>query len=345
MSTSQRAVALVQARMSSSRLPGKVLLDLAGRPTIMHLCDRLNAVDGLDDLVVVTTSHPTDDPLVSYLESQGIASFRYDGPIDDLLGRYIGAGEAHNADIVLMVCGDCPLFDPDTAARMIARLREHPDAEYVSIEPQTLEGGVACLRLSTYQRIDREGAEGPYREHATLRIMKHPDEFNIVSIAPDPAFADVSRAHRFWLDTEADYQFLSTLYERLHVPGELVDFRDVLTLLDNEPKLKKINGHVQQKDPHFAGATVVLAVPENGENSAFLDSLAQQLVNVYSMGLKRVSNHELKDSGISVLGDVVVTLCAPPQSLGLPVVIVDAKEQPETVARRIRAAVSQKVAA
>jgi spore coat polysaccharide biosynthesis protein SpsF len=249
MSAPERFAALVQARMGSTRLPGKVMLPLAGRAAILRVVDRLRAVHGLDGFAVITPDTAEDQPLVRFLEAERVPVFAWDGPPADLLGRYIAAARALAADGILMVDSDCPLFDPDTASRMIAALRAAPDAEYVRIAPYSIEGGVACLRRSTFLRIDAEGAAGPDREHATLRILREPERFRIADIAPDPAFADPADAHRFWLDTRADHEFLERVFARLARFSAVPDLRDVVALLRREPALRQINAHVRQNNP------------------------------------------------------------------------------------------------
>ncbi len=283
---SGRAVAIVQARMGSSRLPGKVLRPLAGRPVILRVVDRLRAVADLDEIVVAVPDTADDRPLVELLRAEGVAVHPWAGEAADLLGRYIGVGRAHDADEILMVDSDCPLLDPDTAGRMLAALRDAPDAEYVRIQPPSIEGGVACLRLATFERLDREGARGAEREHATLRILEHPEEFRIVEIDPDPMFADPADTHRFWLDTSADLRFLETLMARLERPGELVDLRDVVRLLREEPALREINGHVQQRDPRSESRWVALLPPEDGTGSDLFAAIAATLSERHRLGAR-----------------------------------------------------------
>lgn len=288
-SSRERFVAIVQARIGSSRLPGKVLLPLAGRPVVCHVVERLRRVRGLDHIVVATPAGSDNAPLIELLEREDVPTRVWDGDEADLLGRYLDAGRASGAGGVVMVDSDCPLFDIDTVSRMVEALRGNPDAEYVRISPPSIEGGVACLRLSTFERIHREGPSGPEREHATLRILEHPEQFRIVDIAPDPAFADLSRAHRFWLDTDADYRFLQEVFSRLAGGPEPVDLHAVVRLLDAEPALRDLNSHVKQRDPTRRALTVVLVPPDDAQGRAFFDALAKRLVEVHQVGVHTVA--------------------------------------------------------
>lgn len=277
-------MAIIQARVGSTRLPGKVLRNLAGQPVILHVVERLRRVAGLDGIVVSVPDTETDRPLVDLLSRNRIHVDRWPGHVSDLLGRYLAAAQAARAEGILMVDSDCPLLDPDTAARMIAALRADSDAECVRIEPAGIEGGVACLRRATFARIDAEGATGPEREHATLRILEHPESFRIVEIAPDPCFADPADAHRFWLDTPADGRFLEAVYERLWRPGEIVDLRDVVRLLRREPALRSINAHVRQRDPRSPGRLVALLPGDSDHSRSFFCALGEQLAEQYRIG-------------------------------------------------------------
>lgn len=341
--THPRAVAVVQARMGSTRLPGKSLLPLAGRALIFHVVDWLRRTEGLDDVVVATTSEPNDDPLAAALEMEGVAVYRHPGASGDLLGRFIGAGRRHRADIVLHVCGDCPLFAPETAARMIARLRDEPEAEYVAIDP-ALEGGVACLRLSTYERLDREGATGPYREHATLRIIEQPEEFRITKITAHPAYVGRPQ-RRLWLDTPADHAFLSAIFDRLYAADRPIRLEDVLDLLDREPALSALNQHVEQKDPHFTSPIVGVAAGRDEDERALLSALSRELIERHHVGVqpldRALAGSTSRPRALVLVEGMVME--APPE--GVPVLVVSRDEPLDRAAERIRAAVARPGAA
>ena len=283
---SGRNVAIVQARVGSGRLPGKVLLPLAGVPAILQVVRRLAHVPSLDAIVVSTPAGPDEAPLHELLRRERIDLHIFDGEPDDLLGRYVAAGEAFDADTVLMVDGDCPLLHPPTGERMLRRLAECPEAEYVRIAPWTLEGGMACLRLATFQRLDRETPPGPYREHATLRILERPERFAIAELPVDAAFADRADAHRLWLDTPADHRFLDTVFRRLQRGAEPVDLRDVLALLRREPALREINAHVRQKDP-FAECPLVAFLPPEAEPERFA-AIERLAAERHRLGVRRL---------------------------------------------------------
>ncbi len=253
-----RAVAIIQARMGSSRLPGKVMLPLAGRPTVFHIWERLSQCRNLDQIVVATTSSSEDRPLVDYCQKEGIEVFPFTGAIDDLLGRYIACGEKYGAEIVVMVCGDCPLLHPPTIERMVQAMREDPVAEYCGINGDSIEGGVAVLTLAAYRKMEAMATENTHREHAVLVMMEHPELFAGTSVDCEQGFSGIK--HRLWLDTPADYRFLSEVYRRLYQPGEIVDLHRVVGMIRTDEELRNLNRHVTQKGVYEEGALLVADV-------------------------------------------------------------------------------------
>ncbi len=247
----KRVVAIVQSRYASTRLPGKALLPLGGHPALWHVCERLKEVPEVDVVVVATTAQGSDGPIVDEVRGWGGEVFAFPGDVNDLLSRYIACGRAHAADAIVMVDGDCPLIHPPTISRMVRSLLAAPETEYARLDGRSIEGGVAVLLLSAYEKIERllpslEAAkQRSYREHATLCIMERPDWFSIVDV---PCFESLATMkHRLWLDTQADYEFLSAVYDELFREGEVVDLEKVVALLGTRPELRALNAHVRQK--------------------------------------------------------------------------------------------------
>ena len=120
-------MAIVEARMTSSRLPGKHLLQVRGRPMLGYLIERLKAVPSLDQIVIAMTDRANDDPLQAFAESQGVMAFR--GSEDDVMGRVLQAAQANSADVICEVTGDCPIIDPELVEQTIAMYR-HNDVAY-----------------------------------------------------------------------------------------------------------------------------------------------------------------------------------------------------------------------
>lgn len=238
-----RVVAIIQARMSSSRLPGKTLMDLAGKPVIWHVFHRLAKSRTIDEIVLATSTDPTDDPLADYARSQGVRVVR--GPLDDVLARYVAAARETGADVVVRVTGDAPLVDPEMLDPLVDALIES-DADYATLDRETIHKGVEPFTASALFRVNDIGREDPASvEHVTPLMKTRRDLFRVAYVAPDPDV--VIEGVRVSVDTLADLRFLTELYARLGAQAGEIDVRDAVRLLRAEPSLLEINSHVRQK--------------------------------------------------------------------------------------------------
>jgi spore coat polysaccharide biosynthesis protein SpsF len=242
-----RIVAIVQARMGSSRLPGKVLLPLAGTSAIGHLLGRLGRSRRLDAVMVATTVDPADDALAAVAERYGAAVFR--GDETDVLGRYAGAAEAARADVVARVTSDCPLFDAGVLDAIVA---EHgaalarDDLDYASntidrTYPRGLDVEVFSRRALLAAAA--EARDPVEREHVTQFFRRRPERFRLASFVR----AGVPLGNERWtLDTPEDYRFLQAVFGALRDP---IETDDVLRLLAARPDIRAINAGVEHATP------------------------------------------------------------------------------------------------
>ncbi|HPI91490.1 MAG TPA: NTP transferase domain-containing protein [Deltaproteobacteria bacterium] len=240
-----RVVAIIQARMGSSRLPGKVLMPIAGKSVLWHIIHRLRKCTTLDAIAVATSTAPADDPIVAFAGTEHIECVR--GPEDNVLERYVIAADRLKADIIVRVTGDAPLIDPPTIDLMVRTLQE-TGADFCAGEP-----GVPCIHegfdpfsAAALKRIMEEGSGDPAaREHVIAYFRKHPERFTrcTIPIAPDHQFSGA----RISVDTPADFFFLEQVYARLQVPAGEAVLGDAVRLLRAEPSLLAINAHVHQK--------------------------------------------------------------------------------------------------
>lgn len=237
--------AIIQARMGSSRLPGKVLLPLAGKPLLWHIIHRLRKCRTLDVIAVATSDRPEDDTLTAWCEEEGVPVVR--GSENNVLQRYALAADVLKADYIVRVTGDAPLVDPGLLDCMIERLRT-TGADYCIGEP-----GVACIhegfapltRAALERIVEEAGADPIAREHVDTYIKHHPDDFRICTV-PIPE-AHRIEGTRVSVDTPSDLVFLDTLYNELNAePGEL-EVAAAVALLRHRPELMAINAHVRQK--------------------------------------------------------------------------------------------------
>ena len=237
-----KVVAIVQARMGSTRLPGKVLKDLAGETMLARVIGRLHRAKRIDEVLVATTGESADDAIVDECRKLLIEVSR--GDQDDVLDRYFKAAEFASADVVVRITSDCPLIDPEITDKTIARfLDELPDYASNTIV-RTYPRGLDTEVMSFFA-LSRawQKAQKPYeREHVTPYLHDHPSEFRLVSVVGDRDYS----AHRWTVDTPGDFLFVQAVYNRLKSEG-IFSWREVLDLLDREPELADLNRCVAQE--------------------------------------------------------------------------------------------------
>jgi spore coat polysaccharide biosynthesis protein SpsF len=243
-----RRVAIVQARTGSSRLPGKVLADLCGAPLLARVVERIWRAKRVDDVVVATTDHRADDPVVAVADAAGARWYR--GSEHDVLARMSGAAREAGAGLVVRLAADCPLLDATIVDDVVRVLEEHPTRfDYVTTEPPaTYPKGldVEALHADTLARVDRMATSTPAREHVTFFIYgEAPELFRIFTIADD----EDNSQQRWTVDTAQDLAFVRTLYEGLDLAHRNVGYRDVIAYLRKRPSLRAINAHIVQRDP------------------------------------------------------------------------------------------------
>ncbi|MDD5176141.1 MAG: glycosyltransferase family protein [Sterolibacterium sp.] len=240
-----RTIATIEARMTSSRLPGKVLLPAGGKPLLAHLVHRLRAVPSLDAIVLATTAKPTDDPLAAFAAEQGIACFR--GSEDDVMERVIGAAASVGAETVVEITGDCPLIDPQIVEQVI-RLFLNNDCAYASNAhirgyPDGMD--VQVFRLESLRRSAAMTSDPTEHEHVTLHIRRHPELFRPIHLLPphELDWPDLGLT----LDEPADYRLIKTLVEYFGAENPLFSCREIIALLRSRPDLVAINSDVKRK--------------------------------------------------------------------------------------------------
>ena len=240
-----KIVAIVQARMGSSRLPRKVLKDLGGATVLDRVLNRLGRSWLIQESVVATTIEPAYDAIVEHCERTGRKVFR--GSEQDVLDRYYQAAKYVNADVVVRITSDCPVIDPEvTDATVHAFLDRHADyASNVLVRTYPRGLDTEVMTVQALERAWRESNKPHQREHVTPYIYENPSEFKLHGIEND---TDCSR-HRWTVDTPEDLELLRAIYERF---GGRDDFgwREVLKLVESDPSLAEINRNIVQKAVH-----------------------------------------------------------------------------------------------
>jgi len=234
-------VAIIQARMASTRLPGKVLADIGGRSMLARVCRRVARAATVDRLVVATTVCPEDEVVVDECQRLAVACFR--GSEHDVLDRYHQAVRTYEADAIVRITADCPLIDPNVIDLVVGEfLEERPDYAANTLRrtwPRGLDTEVTSA--AALARADREATEPYQRVHVTPYIYQHPDRFRLLAVI---GREDFSR-HRWTVDVPADLDFIREIYRRFD--DDTFCWRQVLRLIAEEPALAGVNGHVRQK--------------------------------------------------------------------------------------------------
>lgn len=241
---SSRVVAIVQARMGSTRLPGKVLMDIAGTPMLVRHVERLQRASRVTEVVVATTLETADEAISALCGQRGWACYR--GSEHDVLGRYAEASRAHAADTIVRTTADCPLIDAAVVDSVVAALVDaQPYCDYASncwpgySYPRGLD--VEVLARTALERADREDTDPQTREHVTAYVLEHPEAFRLRGVAlvpPCPAL-------RWTVDTEDDLELMR------RICGELGDHHLPWTaawdVCKRHPEWLALNQHVRQK--------------------------------------------------------------------------------------------------
>ncbi|NQU58972.1 MAG: glycosyltransferase family protein [Rhodospirillales bacterium] len=232
---------IIQARMASSRLPGKVLLDLGGRTVLSHVIERCLAINNADIVCCAIADGADCDSLAEEAESCGAHVFR--GSQDDVLDRYHRAAVSLGADVVLRVTSDCPVIDPDLCEQVIELLKDSDCDFATNNAPPSWPHGLDCEAFSAALLAEAATkARAPYeREHVSPWMRNNNDAVKVGNVAATQA--GLSR-HRWTLDTPADYTFFRQLFERMPGGAEAFGYRVPLAIVEADPSLAAINSAV-----------------------------------------------------------------------------------------------------
>ena len=239
-----RVVAIVQARMGSTRLPGKVMLDLAGEPLLVRVVNRTRRAQAVREVVVATTLQPVDDDILSLCDQKGWHCFR--GSEDDVLDRYYHAAIAYRADVIVRITSDCPLIEPEIVDRVMQVFSEgQPGIDYACnvLPTRTFPRGLdtEIISFEALERAWNEDLNPRSREHVTPYIYQNDHLFRLHGIVNE---VDYSRM-RWTVDTPEDLEFVRCIYD--HFGHDCFSWQEVLAVLKDKPEWLEINRHVQQK--------------------------------------------------------------------------------------------------
>ncbi len=241
------SVAIIQGRMSSSRLPGKILMDIAGKTMLMRVVERARKAKTVDEVVFATTTDPTDDPVAEFCQAQGVACWR--GSLADVLDRIYHAARHYQADVIVRLTADCPLLDPGLVDETVALLHtRQTDFACNRLPPpyqRTYPIGLDC-EVCTFAALERawHEAAAPYeREHVMPYLYEVEGRFKVAVLDYRVNYGSL----RWTVDTAQDLELVRQIYARL-AGREDFTWLDVLDIFEREPHLLKINSQVSHRD-------------------------------------------------------------------------------------------------
>ena len=240
-----RTAAIVQARMTSSRLPGKIVRPILGQPMLALLIERLRRARHVDEVIVATTSNATDDVVEQLCTGVGAGCFR--GSEDDVLDRVLRAAHAHRVELIVEITGDCPLIDPEIVDRLVEMYAEGGSDYVANVLRRTFPRGLdtQVFPTSVLEDVARLTSDPVDHEHVSLYIYEHPERFRLRNL-------ESGLPERYWdlrltVDTLEDFELITAIYEALYPLNPSFGLRDVLAFLDRRPELASLNRSIQQK--------------------------------------------------------------------------------------------------
>jgi spore coat polysaccharide biosynthesis protein SpsF len=242
-----RTVAIIQARMGSTRLPGKVLRTVAGEPMLAHIVERVNAAVGIDQVVVATSDRSVDESIRSFCNSRQIDCFA--GDEQDVLNRFYQAAILHGAERVVRITADCPLADPELISNLIQYF-DTGDYDYVGVATGAgaifLDGGrypdgydAECMRISALEKAWCEATAPTDREHVTPYIWRQPELFKLETLKSPVDYSTL----RLTVDNEDDFRFIEKIYQDLYRYDRHFLLADVISWLEKHPDMAEMNSH------------------------------------------------------------------------------------------------------
>ncbi|WP_226670468.1 glycosyltransferase family protein [Metabacillus litoralis] len=240
-----KIAAIIQARMGSTRLSGKVMKEIKGSTILSHVIERVKQSSLIEEIIIATTEHERDDVIEKEAIACGVKVFR--GSEEDVLSRYYLAAKENNIDIIVRITSDCPVIDPNVIDKMVKYYLQENYALLTNagseLSQRTFPRGLDTEIFSFDELEDafNNGQEKYHREHVTPYIYEHSNK--IYYYKNDIDYSN----HRWTLDTEEDFELINEIYNRLYNGKHDFYLQDILEIFNQEPKLSTINAHIEQK--------------------------------------------------------------------------------------------------
>jgi len=236
----------IEARMRSSRLPGKVLMPIMGVPMLALMIERLKHARTIDGIVVATTDNDSEDPIANLAEEVRVGCFR--GSEEDVLLRVLKTAQHFEADVIVETTGDCPLNDPAIVDKVVADYRIG-GADFVSntLDYTTPIGtDVRVFSTESLAEIERVSKDPADREHVSLHYWEHPEKYRLRNVRTE--IPSEVKDLRLTVDTPEDFELISKVFEELYPTNPTFSLWDIIELFKRKPELSEINQNIQQKD-------------------------------------------------------------------------------------------------
>ncbi|MFJ8234649.1 cytidylyltransferase domain-containing protein [Ureibacillus sp. NPDC094379] len=240
-----KVAAIIQARMGSTRLPGKILKNINGKTLLEYQLERVKRTKNIDQIIVATTIKENEQPIIELCEKIGIDYYR--GSEDDVLSRYYETAKHYHVDVIVRLTSDCPLIDPKVIDKVVhCYLHNHSTFNYVSntlerTYPRGLDTEVFSFEALT--KAYHEAVLPRDREHVTAYFYSNPSLFKLLNVRNDQNF----ERYRWTVDTEEDFKLIKLIIRELYKFNELFSLEDVIKLLKIHPEWNEINAHIEQK--------------------------------------------------------------------------------------------------
>jgi spore coat polysaccharide biosynthesis protein SpsF len=240
-----KVAAIIQARMNSTRLPGKILHKVLDKPLLAYQIERVRRTKFIDEIIIATTINDCDESIVAVCRELNVSYYR--GSECDVLTRYYEAASIYRADVIVRLTSDCPVIDPEIVDQVISHYLFHPDkVDYVSnilhrSYPRGMDTevfSIEALRIAHHEALLEQE-----REHVTPYFYNNPERFHLDSIE----YASNESRHRWTVDTAEDFQLIKNLIEALYPNKPDFTLKDMLLLMDENPSWFEINAYVKQK--------------------------------------------------------------------------------------------------
>ncbi|SCA58657.1 Uncharacterized protein MJ1063 [Chlamydiales bacterium SCGC AB-751-O23] len=234
---------IVQARMTSTRLPGKVMKEVKGKPLLEYQIERLRSAGSMDGVIVATTVNSEDDIIVDFCKEKKVPYFR--GDEDDVLGRYYEAAKKFNVDLICRCTSDCPLIDPAIVNKVVAYyLDNYPDIEYATCSDFPLGMSAEIFSFQHLKEAYMNAELGYEREHVTPYFYSNPfRKFKVGRIYPE----EKAPKYRLTVDTPDDLKLIEKILQVLYLKQPMFSLNDITNLMKKNPTWQEINSHIKQK--------------------------------------------------------------------------------------------------